>query len=324
MTIDRRDVTFRSGDSFAEGWLFLPENAGHGTPAPGVAMAHGVGATKDMFLEPIARRFADAGLGVLLFDYRSFGTSGGEPRQRVFPRDQAEDYKSALTCLSLQPEIDSDRLGVWGTSFGGGTVLHVAAYDPRVNAVVSQVGAMDLREIAHKAMTADQLAALEQTTIQERVRHATEGGEVYIPDIGKPDDGPALQVDQESWDFAHEAASASWRNQVSVSSFEAILEHAPAKSIELIAPRPLLMILAKDDTISSSDLIRDAFARAGKPKRLLEVEGGHYSVYPWSRGQSADQAGQAATDWFVDHLLDGAASQKGRGDRVREPETAGR
>jgi uncharacterized protein len=110
MNIDRRDVTFRSGDSFAEGWLFLPENAGHGTPVPGVAMAHGVGATKDMFLEPIARRFADAGLGVLLFDYRSFGTSGGEPRQRVFPRDQAEDYKSALTRLSLQPEIDSDRV----------------------------------------------------------------------------------------------------------------------------------------------------------------------------------------------------------------------
>jgi hypothetical protein len=63
------------------------------------------------------------------------------------------------------------------------------------------------------------------------------------------------------------------------------------------------MILAKDDTISSSDLIRDAFARAGGPKQLLEVEGGHYSVYPWSRGQSADRAGRAATDWFTQHLL---------------------
>ncbi|MEA2335582.1 MAG: uncharacterized protein QOG40_2072, partial [Solirubrobacteraceae bacterium] len=157
MTIDRRDVAFKSGDSFAAGWLFLPENAGQGAPVPGVAMAHGVGATKDMFLEPIARRFADAGLGVLLFDYRSFGTSGGEPRQRVFPRDQAEDYRSALTWLSLQPEIDADRLGVWGTSFGGGTVLQVAAYDPRVKAVVSQVGAMDLYEIARTAMGADQL-----------------------------------------------------------------------------------------------------------------------------------------------------------------------
>ena len=265
-------------------------------------MAHGVGATKDMFLEPIARRFADAGFAVLLFDYRSFGTSGGEPRQRVFPRDQIEDYRSALTWLSLQPQVDPDRLGIWGTSFGGGTVLHVAAFEPRVKAVVSQVGAMDLYQITRGSMGAEQFAGLEQLIIQERVRHATEGGEVYIADIGQPGGDLALQTDQESWDFAHEAASPTWRNQVTVSSFEAILEHVPAKSIDLIAPRPLLMILAKDDTISRSDLIRAAFARAGEPKRLLEVEGGHYSVYPWSRGQSADQAGQAAAEWFVEHL----------------------
>jgi fermentation-respiration switch protein FrsA (DUF1100 family) len=70
----------------------------------------------------------------------------------------------------------------------------------------------------------------------------------------------------------------------------------------VIAPRPMLMILAKDDTISSSELIREAFARAGDPKHLIKVEDGHYSVYPWSRGQSADQAAQAATEWFTEHL----------------------
>jgi fermentation-respiration switch protein FrsA (DUF1100 family) len=50
-------------------------------------------------------------------------------------------------------------------------------------------------------------------------------------------------------------------------------------------------------------LVRAAFARAGEPKRLLEVEGGHYSVYPWSKGRSADQASQAAAEWFAEHLL---------------------
>jgi len=326
MTIDKRDVTFKSGGSFAVGWFFLPEHAGSGTAVPAVAMAHGIGAVKEMFLEPIARRFAEAGLAVLVFDYRSFGASGGEPRQRVFPRDQVEDYRSALTWLSLQPQIDADRLGVWGTSFGGGTVLHVAAYDPRVKAIVSQVGAMDLYLIARGALGAEQFAALEQMTVQERVRHATEGGEKYIPDIALPGQGFALQSDQDSYDFAHEAhaAGAPWRNQVTMSSFEAILEHAPARSIELIAPRPLLMILAKDDTISSSDLIRAAFARAGEPKRLLEVEGGHYSVYPWSKGQSWDQASQAATDWFTEHLLVPAAMRNGGTGLTREPDRASR
>jgi fermentation-respiration switch protein FrsA (DUF1100 family) len=269
-------------------------------------MAHGVAAVKEMFLEPIARRFAEAGIAALLFDYRSYGASGGEPRQRVFPRDQIEDYRGALTWLSLRSEIEAGRLGIWGTSFGGGTVLHVAAYDSRVTAVVSQVGAMDLYQITRAALGAEKFASLEQMTVQERVRHATQGGEAYILDIGLPGDGLALQTDRDSYEFAQEAQATvapSWRNEVAMSSIESILEHAPARSIELIAPRPLLMILAKDDTISSSDLIRAAFARAGEPKRLLEVEGGYYSVYPWSKGRSADQASQAATEWFAEHLL---------------------
>src|SRR5437762_3254115 len=105
MTIDKRDVTFKSGDTFAAAWFFLPEHATSEASVPAVAMAHGVGAVKEMFLEPIARRFADAGIAALLFDYRSYGASGGEPRQRVFPHDQIEDYRSALTWLSPRPKL---------------------------------------------------------------------------------------------------------------------------------------------------------------------------------------------------------------------------
>ncbi len=130
-----------------------------------------------MYLEPFARRFAQAGIAALVFDYRYLGASGGEPRQRIHPRDQIEDYRSALTWLSLQPEIDADRLGVWGTSFSGGHVLHVAAHDPRVKAVVSQVGAMDLNQTIRFLAGPEMFAALEQMTVQERIRHATQGGE---------------------------------------------------------------------------------------------------------------------------------------------------
>jgi fermentation-respiration switch protein FrsA (DUF1100 family) len=315
MAIEKHDVTFESGDTFAAGWLFLPEQAKSRAPVAAVAMAHGLGAVKEMHLEPFARHFAGAGIAALVFDYRSFGASGGEPRQRLFPRDQIEDYRNALTWLSLQPEIDADRLGVWGSSFSGGHVLHVAAYDPRIKAVVSQVGAMDVHEITLAALGEERFAALEQLTVQERVRHATEGGEVYIPSIGLPGQGFALQTDPESYDFAHEAQATvapSWRNEVTMSSLDAILEHAPARSIELIAPRPLLMILAQEDPISLPDSIRAAFARAGEPKRLLEVEGSHYSVYPWSKGWSADQAIQAATEWFAEHLVEGAATGPSR------------
>ena len=66
------------------------------------------------------------------------------------------------------------------------------------------------------------------------------------------------------------------------------------------ATGPLLMILAKDDAVAPPDSIREAFNRAGDPKRLLEVAGGHYAVYS---GNGANKAGQAATEWFTEHLL---------------------
>src|SRR5882757_10593518 len=167
MAIQKRDVMFKSGETFAAAWLFLPDQARSGARVPAVAMAHGLGAVKEMYLEPFARSFAGAGIAALVFDYRSFGASGGEPRQRLFPRDQIEDYRNALTWLSLQPEIDADRLGVWGSSFSGGHVLHVAAYDPRVKVVVSQVGAMDVHQITLATLGEERFAALEQLTVQE-------------------------------------------------------------------------------------------------------------------------------------------------------------
>src|SRR6266852_1615409 len=104
MTIDKRDVTFKSGDTFAAGWFFLPEHATSEARVPAVAMAHGLGAVKEMYLEPFARRFAEAGVAALVFDYRGFGASGGEPRRRISPHDQMEDYRNALTWLSSSPK----------------------------------------------------------------------------------------------------------------------------------------------------------------------------------------------------------------------------
>ena len=62
-------------------------------------MAHGFGATKDSGLLPFAEAFAEAGLDVLLFDYRCFGESSGEPRQLAWPPRHREDYRAAIAKL---------------------------------------------------------------------------------------------------------------------------------------------------------------------------------------------------------------------------------
>jgi uncharacterized protein len=306
MTIERREVTFNSGDSFVAGWFFLPDGGAPGAGVPAVALAPGTGGVKELYHEPFARRFAEAGIAALLFDYRCFGTSDGEPRQRLLPRDQIEDYRSALTWLSLQPEVDAGRLGVWGASLSGGHVLHVAAYDPRVKAVVSTEGPVDIYQMLRAATSAEQFAAMEQLIIQERVRRATQGGEAYVPNVAPPGyQGFAFQTDPGSNEYFPVSSpdlAPSWRNELTMSSLDAILEYAPGRSIELIAPRPLLMMLGTEDTNTSPGLTRAAFARAGEPKRLLELDGDHYSIYPWAKGHNFDKVSQAAAEWFARNL----------------------
>ena len=118
------------------GDLWLPSVPG---PAPGVVMAHGFSAVRTMALPEYAEAFATAGLAVLAYDHRNLGDSDGEPRQEINPWAQARDLRHALTWLAERPEVDADRLGLWGSSFSGGEAIVVAAVDRRVKAVVANV-----------------------------------------------------------------------------------------------------------------------------------------------------------------------------------------
>ena len=90
----RKDVNFEVKGTSLSAWLYLPENLP--APVPCIIMASGAGGTKDAGMEPYAYRFQEAGFAVLLFDYRFFGESGGEPRQLLSVPYQLEDYAGAI------------------------------------------------------------------------------------------------------------------------------------------------------------------------------------------------------------------------------------
>ena len=75
MTIEKRDVTFKSVDNLCADWFFLPQRLGADKRGPAIAMAHGLGALKEMYIDFFARRFAEAGMAALLFDYHFTHTS---------------------------------------------------------------------------------------------------------------------------------------------------------------------------------------------------------------------------------------------------------
>jgi len=134
--IERTEVSFPSTGLRCAAWLYRPTGSG---PHPIVVLAHGFAFTREARLDAYARRFLAAGLAVLVFDYRHFGASEGQPRQLMDIGRQLGDWRAAITYARGLAGIDGDRVALWGTSFSGGHVAALAAADQQIAAVISQV-----------------------------------------------------------------------------------------------------------------------------------------------------------------------------------------
>ena len=132
----REDITFESDGTACAAWLYRP--AGADNP-PIVVMAHGIAAIRVLRLDAYAARFAEAGYAVVVFEYRGWGDSAGEPRRVLNIRAQQQDWRAAVAYARRIDGVDTSRVVLWGTSFGGGHALHLAAEDHDLAAVIAQV-----------------------------------------------------------------------------------------------------------------------------------------------------------------------------------------
>jgi acetyl esterase/lipase len=143
----REDVKIASGDDLCAAWVYHPTapplrpasgESRHGDKYPAMILAHGLGGIKEMGLDRTASRFADLGIVCVVFDYRNFGESTGQPRQLLDINLQLQDWNAAIDYTSKLESVDNQRIGIFGSSFGGGHVISVAAKDKRIKAVISQ------------------------------------------------------------------------------------------------------------------------------------------------------------------------------------------
>lgn len=163
----RRAVEFWSDGTRLAGDLYYPKEEAAKGKMPALVLCHGWGGVKAHLRPQIAPGFAAAGYAVLAFDYRGWGDSDSRlivmekmpkpdadgnvtvkaraVKQLVDPIDQQVDIDAAITFMEGEPIVDRNRIGIWGSSFGGGHVIWRAAHDSRVKCVVSQVGPMDQR-----------------------------------------------------------------------------------------------------------------------------------------------------------------------------------
>jgi uncharacterized protein len=295
----RSEIRFPVDDDVELGaWLYVPKSDAHHCPA--ITMAHGYAGVKEHGITRFAEAFAEAGFVVLLHDHRTFGISGGEPRQDVDPWRQVADWRRAISYLESRPEVDAKRIGLWGTSYAGGHALVLGATDRRIACVVSQVPTISgyqqgLRRVAPESVVALEAALNDDERAQAR-------GEPPRRQAVVSADGTvsASYRAQDAIDFYLQplGEGARWENTVTIRSTRLARMYEPGVWVPRISPTPLLMIVASHDTITLTDLALAAYEQALEPKKLVLIPGGHFT--PYLAGFQISSS--AAVDWFHQHL----------------------
>ncbi len=272
-------VEFPSEGATLRGRLYRPQQAGR---APVVVMAHGITATITMVADRYADVFHDAGFAVLLYDHRNFGSSGGEPRLEINPWVQARGYRAALGFIESIPDVDHDRIALWGDSYSGPEAMIVGAIDDRPAAVVVQVpaiGAEPPPPDPDGSLFAAVVDALDHGDLSGGPEHTTGPLPVVSPDQGsmasllKP-----IQAYRWFTDYGGRPGS-KWENRTT-----RVLPPTPCPfHAGIAAPHlraPLLMMVAPDDEMvgANPEIARAAFEEVPAPKTLVEIEGGHFGL----------------------------------------------
>ncbi|MFL9458296.1 alpha/beta hydrolase, partial [Tolypothrix bouteillei VB521301_2] len=177
----QRTTSFESKGLKCSVTFYTPDKAASSDRFPAIVMAHGMGLTKEMGLPQFAEKFVQAGFVVSLFDYRYLGASEGEPRGQIIPAEQHEDYRNAITWTQLQNQVDPERIGAWGFSYSGGHVLHLAAFDPRVKAVVAQMPTVNAFLNSRRQVSPLELEGLKKMLSQDRIKRYQTGKISYFP-----------------------------------------------------------------------------------------------------------------------------------------------
>jgi fermentation-respiration switch protein FrsA (DUF1100 family) len=295
----RQDIEFDAEGVILRGWLYLPDGAAG--PVPTVVMAHGFSAVKEMYLDSFAEAFATGGLGALVFDNRNFGASDGEPRQEIDPWAQVRDYRHAITYAQIRPEVDADRIGVWGTSYSGGHVLVVGAIDKRVKCVVAQVPLVSGFRNIQRLVRQDFLAPNREAMNADRAARYAGEPPAMVPVVDPDPMAVSALPTPDSWEWFSETGkgkASAWRNEVTLRTVEMLMEYEPSAYLERISPTPLLMVVAALDHLTPSDLALEAYGRAREPKKLVLLPDAHFDAYV----KAFDAASGAARDWFLEHL----------------------
>jgi pimeloyl-ACP methyl ester carboxylesterase len=269
------DIRIPSHGEQLAAYLYRPESTQGDVPC--VVMAHGFSATRDDGLPAYAEAFRGAGFAVVVFDYRHFGASTGEPRQLLDIGHQHADYRAVITWARRLDGIDPDRIVLWGSSFSGGHVLAVAAADPRIAAVISQAPFTDaIPTLMH--VPPKNAVRLTVAGIRDQLRGWRGRAPRLAPAVGEPGTLAAMtEPDAKPGFDAIVPPESLWRNEFAARLMLRFPFYRPGlKSRQLTMP--LLVCVCENDTTTPPASTIKAAERAPRGE-LCRYPYGHFDIY---------------------------------------------
>jgi uncharacterized protein len=296
--ISQERVTVRiptpAGDEI-DAWVYRPDRPG---PHPAVVMAHGFAAVKAGGLAAFAKRFRSEGFTAVVFDYRQWGDSSGQPRDEVSVTRQREDYRTVIDWAVADPNIDAARIFVWGTSFSGMHVVEIAATDARLRGAIAQNPLVD-GLAAMTMVPPTRSLRLFAVGVLDRLGSLLGRPPRYIPAGVAPGEFGAVAnaAAFAGLEIIRPKDGSEWHNRVAARSLLDLAVRRPVQKAAEISC-PILLVVAEHDTIAPVGPALRVAERAPNAE-LFRSRGDHYDVY--EGGQDYDRVIEVEVEFLHRH-----------------------
>lgn len=284
--VDHKKVTFvnRYGITLAAD-MYTPKNTEGRLPA--IAVSGPFGAVKEQSSGLYAQQLAERGFLTIAFDPSFTGESSGMPRRVASPDINTEDFSSAVDFLSIQPNVDADRIGILGICGWGGIAIEAAINDPRIKATVASTmydmtrvtanGYFDADDNAEKR-NANRAALAKQRTEDYRNGKYQRAGGVVDP---LPADAPQFVKDYHAYYKTTRGFHPRSGNSTDGWNSTSSLPFMNFKFFEYAGELNNAVLIVHGDAAHSYYFGKDTFAKLkGDNKRMLTVKGAtHCDLY---------------------------------------------
>jgi dipeptidyl aminopeptidase/acylaminoacyl peptidase len=295
-------VTFFSDGCRLVGWLKRPDRAASG-PLP--VLVEGPGwlglGNPSPTSEPFHEGFVDAGYALFTFNHRGFGESEGE-RGWVKPEEQIVDILNAITYVETRPELDRERIGLFGLGgTGGGNAICAAATDTRVRCVCVQTVVADGADWMRRMRREYEWVEFLERVETNRRRRVLENRDELVD----PREELMVATPERKADAARRPTDVLVGEGFHLGSAESLLRYRPIDDVHRIAPRGLLLACIENDVVTPEHHAWALYERAGAPKKLVRQTGiKHYAAYRENYALLMEQF----LGWYGRYLVGGKTS----------------